>query len=78
MITLPKIWIVVDTNTAAERKYSYVGKHPTPWGGRDFENFHGGENFLEKVLEGDRFFDLKGGDILYNSAPKFQNFPENF
>ena len=57
---------------------AYVGKHPTPWGGRDFENFDGGENFLEKFLEGDRFFDLKGGDILYNSAPKFQNFPEIF
>ena len=57
---------------------AYVGKHPTPWGGRDFENFHGGENFLEKFLEGDRFYCLKGGDIPYNSSPKFQNFPEIF
>ena len=55
---------------------SYVGKHPTP--GRDFENFKGGEYFFENFLEGDRFFTLKGGDIPYNSSPKFQNFPEIF
>ena len=58
--------------------FSYVGKHPTPRGGRDFENFQGGEYFFENFLEGDRFFILKGGDIPYNSSPKFQNFPEIF
>ena len=47
-------------------------------GGRDFENFKGGEYFFENFLEGDRFFILKGGDIPYNSSPKFQNFPEIF
>ena len=56
---------------------TYVGKHPTPRGGGDFENFKGGEYFFETFLEGDRFFTLKGGDIPYNSSPKFQNFWEN-
>ena len=56
----------------------YVGKHPTPRGGREFENFKGGEYFFENFLEGDRFFILQGGDIPYNSSPKFQNFPEIF
>ena len=30
----------------------YVGKHPTPWGGRDFENFHGGGEFFGKIFGG--------------------------
>ena len=44
---------------------SYVGKHLTLRGGSDLDKiFPRGEDFFGFLLEGDRFFDLEGGDIL--------------
>ena len=54
--------------------YSYVGKHPTPRGGRDFENFQGGDYFLRIFWRGIDILPLKGGISLTNLDQKSKIF----
>ena len=58
--------------------HAYVGKHLSSRGGRDFENFKGGEYFLEKFWRGIDFLPSKGGisfRLLYQNFKNFPKFP---
>ena len=59
-------WNILAANSrVASLSLPYVGKHLTLRGGSDLDKiFQGGGFFLAFCWGGDRFFDLKGGDIL--------------